>query len=236
MADCNLIIALKHLSAGNQCFGWVVGDQWNDHCRGHLSSITSKRCGSIAPATYRRRGSRSPPISPKRKDRDFEQCECLSTEERPRFDDKIPAASDRLRTAGIQHEQLAALPIGQPDPISKKSWRRKNTHGKGKCSSPHRRGGCGSRSQGAGAPGQRINAQLHQNASSSSSSSSRRRRRRRGRRSPATPERGPPVPTTPARLAIGKPARAMVKKRRGRPSRQDYPRLGASMDLANPFS
>jgi hypothetical protein len=32
---------------------------------------------------------------------------------------------------GMKHQQLAALPIGNPDPVPKRSWRRKNTHGMG---------------------------------------------------------------------------------------------------------
>ena len=30
-----------------ECFNWVVADVWDDHCRAHLSALTSKRCGTI---------------------------------------------------------------------------------------------------------------------------------------------------------------------------------------------
>ena len=75
-------------------------------------------------------------ISPKRKDvyrsmtEVFEQRERLNVEERSRFDDEIMAASERLKQAGKQHQHVAALPIGQPDPIPKKTWRKRDTHGK----------------------------------------------------------------------------------------------------------
>ena len=66
-------------------------------------------------------------ISPKRKDvcrsmtEVFEQRERLNVEERSRFDDEIMAASERLKQAGKQHQHVATLPIGQPDPIPKKT-------------------------------------------------------------------------------------------------------------------
>jgi hypothetical protein len=31
----------------HHCFAWVVGDEWNPHCRQHLSNLASKRCGVI---------------------------------------------------------------------------------------------------------------------------------------------------------------------------------------------
>ena len=61
----------------------------------------------------------------------FEQRELLPTEEWLRFDDQILAASEHLKTVGIQHQQIASLPIGQPDPIPKKTWRKKKAHGRG---------------------------------------------------------------------------------------------------------
>ena len=61
----------------------------------------------------------------------FERRELLPTEERSRFDDQILAASEHLKTAGIRHQQIASLPIGQPDPIPKKTWRKKKAHDKG---------------------------------------------------------------------------------------------------------
>ena len=75
-------------------------------------------------------------ISPKRKDvyrsmtEDFEQRECVNVEEQSRFDDEIMAASERLKQAGKQHQHVATLPIGQPDPIPKKTWRKRDTHDK----------------------------------------------------------------------------------------------------------
>jgi hypothetical protein len=40
------------------------------------------------------------------------------------------AASERLNEAGKQAQHLATLPIGQPDPILKKTWRKRDAHGK----------------------------------------------------------------------------------------------------------
>src|SRR5271154_1150187 len=60
----------------------------------------------------------------------FKQRERLNTEERSRFDDQIMAVSERLKQAGKQHQNLAALPIGQPDPIPKRTWRKRDAHGK----------------------------------------------------------------------------------------------------------
>jgi len=40
------------------------------------------------------------------------------------------AVSESLKQAGKQHQHLAALPIGQPDPIPKKTWRKRDAHGK----------------------------------------------------------------------------------------------------------
>ena len=31
----------------NHCFDWVVGGEWDNHCRSHLSTMTSKRRGTI---------------------------------------------------------------------------------------------------------------------------------------------------------------------------------------------
>ena len=30
------------------CFKWVVGDEWEPHCALHLSSLTTKRCGTLS--------------------------------------------------------------------------------------------------------------------------------------------------------------------------------------------
>ena len=32
----------------HECFDWVVGDEWEDHCQAHLSAMTSKWCERIA--------------------------------------------------------------------------------------------------------------------------------------------------------------------------------------------
>jgi hypothetical protein len=75
-------------------------------------------------------------ISPKHKDvyramaEDFEQCEHLNTEERCRFNGQIMVASEALNQASRQHNHLAALPVGQPDPIPKRTWRKRDAHGK----------------------------------------------------------------------------------------------------------
>ena len=66
-------------------------------------------------------------ISPKRKDVYRTMAEVF--EERSRFDDQIMAASERLKDSGKQHQHLAALPIGQPDPIPKRTWRKRDAHG-----------------------------------------------------------------------------------------------------------
>ena len=41
------------------------------------------------------------------------------------------AASERLKWAGKQHQHLATLPIRQLDPIPKRTWRKRDSHGKG---------------------------------------------------------------------------------------------------------
>ena len=75
-------------------------------------------------------------LSPKRNDvyravaEVLEQRERLAAEERSRYDDQILAAGERLKTAGIRHQELAALPIDQPDPIPRRTWRKKTSHGK----------------------------------------------------------------------------------------------------------
>jgi len=75
-------------------------------------------------------------ISPRRKDvyrvmaDVFEQRENLNTEERSRFDDQIMTTGERLNQAAKQHQHLASLPIGQPDPIPKRTWRKRDAHGK----------------------------------------------------------------------------------------------------------
>ena len=61
-------------------------------------------------------------ISPRRKDvyrvmaDVFEQRENLN-KKGPRFDDQIMTTGERLNQAAKQHQHLASLPIGQPDPI-----------------------------------------------------------------------------------------------------------------------
>jgi hypothetical protein len=50
----------------------------------------------------------------------FEQRERLDTEEWSRFNDQIMAVSERLKQAGKQYQDLAALPISLPDPNPKK--------------------------------------------------------------------------------------------------------------------
>jgi hypothetical protein len=73
-------------------------------------------------------------ISSKRKDvyrpMAFEQRERWRTEERSRFDDQILTLGERSKQAGEQHQYLATLPIGQPDPIPERTWRKRDTHGR----------------------------------------------------------------------------------------------------------
>jgi MULE transposase domain len=148
------------------------------------------------------------PISPKRKDvyrkiaDVFEQRERLPTEARSRFDDQILAASERLQTAGIQHEQMAALPIGLPDPVPKKSWRRKNTHGRANARAltaaevADRHLKAQERQEKklrAATPESVLEEEVHV---------------------PATPEQEPPVSTAPARLAGAQEAEGRGKRKR----------------------
>jgi hypothetical protein len=95
LSQYDILAAVFHVSAVQTTqIAMPYRDQWNDHCRGHLSSITSKRCGSIAPAVYRR-GGRSIPISLKRKDvyriiaEVFLATRALPIGKRSRFDDQI---------------------------------------------------------------------------------------------------------------------------------------------------
>ena len=151
---------------------------------------------------------RSLPISPKRKDvyrimaEVFEQRERLSTEEKSRFDDQILAASDRLKAAGIQHEQLAALPIGQPDPIPKKSWRKKNTHGRANARAL----------TAAEAADRDLRAQDRQNKKLRAAAPG--NVLEEDAQVPVTPEQEPPVSTAPARLAGAQEADGRGKRKR----------------------
>jgi hypothetical protein len=56
--------------------------------------------------------------------------EQLQPEERARFRRQREAEHLKLLIAGRQHLELQALPIGNPDPIPKKIFRKKKTHGK----------------------------------------------------------------------------------------------------------
>ena len=56
--------------------------------------------------------------------------EQLQPEERARFRRQREAEYLKLLIAGRQHLELQALPIGNPDPIPKKIFRKKKTHGK----------------------------------------------------------------------------------------------------------
>src|SRR5262249_44469519 len=47
-----------------------------------------------------------------------------------RFDAQIIDVSERLKRAGKDHSEVAEIPIWQPDAIPKKTWRKKEAHGK----------------------------------------------------------------------------------------------------------
>jgi hypothetical protein len=75
-------------------------------------------------------------LSPKRKDiykaitGVLEDRDNLQQEERSRFDSQIIRAAETLNSAAKQHQQLAALPLGEPDTVVKKTWKKKEAHGK----------------------------------------------------------------------------------------------------------
>ena len=55
--------------------------------------------------------------------------ERLGPEEQARFDFQYLRANAAAKELAERHEELSLIPIGQPDAIPKKTWRKK-THGK----------------------------------------------------------------------------------------------------------
>jgi hypothetical protein len=56
--------------------------------------------------------------------------ERLGPEEQARFDFQYLRANAAAKELAERHEELSLIPIGQPDAIPKKIWRKKKTHGK----------------------------------------------------------------------------------------------------------
>jgi len=56
--------------------------------------------------------------------------ERLGPEEQARFDFQYLRANAAAKELTERHEELSLIPIGQPDAIPKKIWRKKKTHGK----------------------------------------------------------------------------------------------------------
>src|SRR5277367_3808451 len=56
--------------------------------------------------------------------------ERLGPEEQARFDFHYLRANAAAKELAERHEELSLIPIGQPDAIPKKIWRKKKTHGK----------------------------------------------------------------------------------------------------------
>lgn len=44
---CRLERLAKGIHYCYWCFDWVVGEKWEPHCRAHLDTLTTKRCGSV---------------------------------------------------------------------------------------------------------------------------------------------------------------------------------------------
>jgi hypothetical protein len=54
----------------------------------------------------------------------------LGPEERSRFDIQYLGANAVAKDLAGCHEELSLIPIGQPDAVPKKQWRKKKNHGK----------------------------------------------------------------------------------------------------------
>src|SRR5947207_9111795 len=54
----------------------------------------------------------------------------LGVENQPRWDGQFIGGLSKLTTAAERREELAQIPIGIPDAVPKKTWRKKTTHGK----------------------------------------------------------------------------------------------------------
>lgn len=109
---------------------------------------------------------------------------------------------ERLPPAGIQHEQLAALPIRMPDPIPKKSWRRKNTHGRANARTL----------TAAEVADRHLRAQERQDKKLRATTPE--SVLEEEVHVPATPEQEPPVSTAPARLVGAQEAEGRGKRKR----------------------
>src|SRR5881275_3210970 len=55
----------------------------------------------------------------------------LGVENQPRWDGQFVGGLSKLTTAAERREELAQIPIGVPDAVPKKAWRKKKSHGKG---------------------------------------------------------------------------------------------------------
>jgi len=55
--------------------------------------------------------------------------EQMEPDEKARFDRQIEAEQQKLLAIGRTHLELQALPIGNPDPVSKPQFRKKKAHG-----------------------------------------------------------------------------------------------------------
>jgi hypothetical protein len=56
--------------------------------------------------------------------------ERLGPEERSRFNVQYIRANAAAKDLAERHEELSLIPIGQPDAVPKKQWRKKKNHGK----------------------------------------------------------------------------------------------------------
>lgn len=108
-----------------------------------------------------------------------------------------------MKEAGQQHRQLAGLPIGQPDPIPKKTWRKRDTHGK-----------ADARALTAAEVAERdLKAQERTNKKQRAATpESVPEDEEEEIQVPTTPEQEPPASTAPARLAGGE-GRAKRKRK-----------------------
>ena len=54
----------------------------------------------------------------------------LGPEEQSRFDSQYLRAQEKAKAIAERHEDLSHIPIGMPDAVPKKTWRKKKGHGK----------------------------------------------------------------------------------------------------------
>jgi hypothetical protein len=94
-------------------------------------SYDSQRC---VEAVLRSRATASPIPEAERYLQSYSRCKLLRDrlrpEEQSRFDSQYLRAQEKAKAIAERHEDLSNIPIGMPDAVPKKTWRKKKDHGK----------------------------------------------------------------------------------------------------------